>query len=144
MAIEDYRNASARSRDKDPDARIGLTLPIRSGQNGFFKSSSTLLEQTKTNLKNLLLTVKGERLAQPEFGSNIFNLLFENFEPGLEKKLEESIKSTVAQWLPHVIIKTLIIDAQDDENFVGISVGFAVRTDPNSTESISLTLARGG
>ena len=123
MAIEDYRNASARSRDKDPDARIGLTLPIRSGQNGFFKSSSTLLEQTKTNLKNLL---------------------FENFEPGLEKKLEESIKSTVAQWLPHVIIKTLIIDAQDDENFVGISVGFAVRTDPNSTESISLTLARGG
>ena len=144
MAIEDYRNASARSRDNDPDSRIGLTLPIRSGQNGFFKSSSTLLEQTKTNLKNLLLTVKGERLAQPEFGSNIFNLLFENFEPGLEKELEESIKSTVAQWLPHVIIKTLIIDAQDDENFVGISVGFAVRTDPNSTESISLTLARGG
>ena len=144
MAIEDYRNASARTRDNDPDSRIGLTLPIRSGQNGFFKSSSTLLEQTKTNLKNLLLTVKGERLAQPEFGSNIFNLLFENFEPGLEKKLEESIKSTVAQWLPHVIIKTLIIDAQDDENFVGISVGFAVRTDPNSTESISLTLARGG
>ena len=144
MAIEDYRNASARSRDNDPDAKIGVTLPIRSGQGGFFKTSSTLLEQTKTNLKNLLLTVKGERLAQPEFGSNIFNLLFENFEPGLEKKLEESIKSTVAQWLPHVIIKTLIIDAQDDENFVGISVGFAVRTDPNSTESISLTLARGG
>ena len=58
--------------------------------------------------------------------------------------LEESIKSTVALWLPHVIIRTLIIDAQDDNNFVGITVGFAVRTDPNSTESISLTLARGG
>jgi phage baseplate assembly protein W len=144
MAIEDYRNASARSRDKDPDARIGLVLPIRGGQHGFFKSSSTLLEQTKTNLKNLLLTVKGERLAQPEFGSNIFNLLFENFEPGLEKKLEGSIKKTVAQWLPHVIIKTLIIDAQDDDNFVGISIGFSVTSDPSSTDSISLTLARGG
>lgn len=144
MALEDYRNASARSRDSDPDAKIGIQLPIKSGQGGFFKTTSTLLEQTKTNLKNLLLTVKGERVAQPEFGSNIFNLLFENFEPGLEKKLEESIKSTVALWLPHVIIKTLIIDAQDDNNFVGITVGFAVRTDPNSTESISLTLARGG
>ena len=53
MAIEDYRNASARSRDNDPDARIGISLAIRCGQNGFFKSSSTLLEQTKTNLKNL-------------------------------------------------------------------------------------------
>ena len=70
--------------------------------------------------------------------------MFENFEPGLEKKLEESIKSTVAHWLPHVIIKTLIIDAQDDQNTVGISIGFAVKTDPNSTESVSLTLARGG
>lgn len=144
MAIEDYRNASARSRDKDPDARLGLVLPIRNGQNGMFVSSSTLLEQTKTNLKNLLLTVKGERLAQPEFGSSIFNLLFENFEPGLGKKLEGSIKKTVAQWLPHVIIKTLIIDVKDDSNFVGINIGFAVKTDPQSTESISLNLARGG
>ena len=144
MALENPRTTTVRLRDKDPDSKIGVVLPIRKGQNGFFKQSSTLLEQTKSNLKNLLLTVKGERLAQPEFGSNIFNLLFENFEPGLEKKLEGSIKKTVAQWLPHVIIKTLIIDAQDDDNFVGISIGFSVTSDPNSTDSISLTLARGG
>ena len=44
MALEDYRNASARSRDSDPDAKIGIQLPIRSGQGGFFKTTSTLLE----------------------------------------------------------------------------------------------------
>ena len=63
MALEDYRNASARSRDSDPDAKIGIQLPIKSGQGGFFKTTSTLLEQTKTNLKNLLLPNSTESIS---------------------------------------------------------------------------------
>jgi phage baseplate assembly protein W len=142
MALENPRTASTRARDKDPDSKIGIVFPLRNSQNGFFASSSTILEQTKTNLKNLLLTVKGERLGQPEFGSNIFNLLFENFDPDLEKKLETSIKDTVATWLPHVHIINLIIDAQEDENYLNISMGYEIENSHNATDSISLRLAR--
>ena len=99
MALENPRTTTVRLRDKDPDSKIGVVLPIRKGQNGFFKQSSTLLEQTKSNLKNLLLTVKGERLAQPEFGSNIYNVLFENMDEGFSKKIEDSIREAVAKWL---------------------------------------------
>ena len=57
MALENPRTTTVFLRDNDPDSKIGVTLPLQVGKNGFFKQSDTLLEQTKSNLKNLLLTV---------------------------------------------------------------------------------------
>ena len=142
MALNNPRTSSTRLRDSDPDSKIGIVLPIRSGQGGFFKQSSTLIEQTLSNMKNLLLTVKGERLGQPTFGSNIYNILFENFDVGFTKKLEDAIKDSVATWLPHVLINNLIVKASPDTNTVSISVGFSIITDPNATESLTLNLRR--
>jgi hypothetical protein len=142
MALENPRTASSRARDNDPDSKIGIVFPIRNSQDGYFATSGTILAQTKTNLKNLLLTVKGERLGQPEFGCEIFNLLFENFDPDLEKKLEASIKDAVSEWLPHVHIINLIIDAQEDENYLSISLSYGIENSHNATDSISLRIAR--
>ena len=43
MALENPRTTTVRLRDKDPDSKIGVVLPIRKGQNGIFKKSSTLV-----------------------------------------------------------------------------------------------------
>ena len=142
MALNNPRTSSTRRRDSDPDSKIGVVLPIRAGQGGYFKQSSTLLEQTLSNMKNLLLTVKGERLGQPTFGSNIYNILFENFDTGFTKKLEDAIKESVATWLPHVLINNLIVNASPDTNTVNISVGFSIITNPSATESLTLNLRR--
>ena len=142
MALDNPRTSSTRLRDSDPDSKIGVVLPIRAGQGGYFKQSSTLLEQTLSNMKNLLLTVKGERLGQPTFGSNIYNILFENFDTGFTKKLDDAIKESVATWLPHVLINNLIVNASPDTNTVNISVGFSIITNPSATESLTLNLRR--
>ena len=68
--------ASARENDLNPDIRIGLKLPFNRGSSGLFAQSQTTLEQTGSNIKNLLLTSKGERVMQPEFGSRLRDLLF--------------------------------------------------------------------
>lgn len=142
MALDNPRTTSTRARDNDPDAQIGVTLPFRISQQGFFRTSSTLLEQTKSNLKNLLLTVKGERVGQPTFGCNIFNVLFENYDADLDNKIIESIRDSVATWLPHVILNNIIVNTSEDTNEVFISIMFSLQTDPSATESISLNLLR--
>ena len=142
MALENPRNATSRQRDKDPDSRLGLTFPLSMGSKGYFKTSSTLLEQTKSNLKNLLLTVKGERIAQPEFGSGIYNVLFENFDSDFTERMRSEINDSIQQWLPHVIVKGLVIDAQPDNNLVSIELSFGLVQDANATESITLNLQR--
>lgn len=144
MALENPRNAAVRTRDKDPDTFIGVTLPFSRGKEGWFKSSKSLSEQTKTNLKNLLLTVKGERVNQPELGCDLFNVLFEPMDDNLNIKIDTSIREAVSKWLPHVILKNVLVDLSENENLVNVSITFSTNIDPGATDSITLNLARAG
>ena len=69
---------SVRETDKNPDKFVGLTFPLDLTAFSTFEQSKTLLQQTKSNLRNLLLTTKGERVFQPEFGSDLTRLIFDN------------------------------------------------------------------
>ena len=144
MALENPRNAAVRTRDRDPDTFIGVSLPFSLGKNGWFKATKTVSEQTKSNLKNLLLTVKGERVNQPELGCDLFNVLFEPMDDSLSGKIDTSIREAVSTWLPHVILKNVAVDITENENLVNISVTFSTSVDPGATDSITLNLARDG
>ena len=70
------------------DYAIGITLPIQNGNGGYFNQSFITSEQIKSNIKNLLLTKKYERVMQPELGSGLQDLLFVfNDEDNLNKKI---------------------------------------------------------
>ena len=73
--------------DLEPDIAVGITLPFGKDK-GLFSLSYTTEEQSISNLKNLLLTRKGERLFQPEFGSSVYSLLFEQMTPDLSTLLD--------------------------------------------------------
>ena len=113
--------------DLDPDVLIGLQLPLGVHQNGVFKQTQTLLEQTKSNIRNLLLTRRGERLGNPTFGSNLMRVLFEPNEPDVLKvQVEETINESLSEFLPFVTLvetqvtndgHTLNIVAQFDTEF---------------------------
>ena len=69
-------------KDLNPDTFIGISLPLDYGSQGFFNQTKTTLQQVGHNIQNLLLTQKGERLGNPNFGSNLMRILFEpNNEP---------------------------------------------------------------
>jgi phage baseplate assembly protein W len=55
---------------------IGITLPIRLGQTGMFDQSTTVIQQVRSNFKNLILTKKGERVGQPDLGCDLWKILF--------------------------------------------------------------------
>ena len=54
---------------------IGVAFPL--DDVNLFSGTQTVKEQVKSNLLNLLLTEKGERINQPDFGIGLKNLLFE-------------------------------------------------------------------
>ena len=55
---------------------IGVSLPFNA--KGVFNKTYSTKEQIKSNLINLLLTDKGERIMNPEFGADLRRSLFEN------------------------------------------------------------------
>lgn len=112
---------------------IGLTLPLSFGDNTFNQSFLTK-DQVKSNIKNLLLTKRGERILQPEFGSNLQELLFEQSVDDLETKIEDTITDTLEQWLPYVTAEEIDIESTDslkDTNTLKVSIKFRIGDDIN-------------
>jgi len=96
-------------KDLNPDTFIGIALPLQHGSQGFFDKTKTMLEQTKSNIRNLLLTIKGERLGNPTFGSDLMRIIFEPDAGNINDRIEESIRSSIAEWLPAVNIRNVEI-----------------------------------
>ena len=80
---------------------IGVTLPFNN-PNGVFNVSYTNVDQVLSNLKNLLLTQKGERIMQPEFGTDLQYYLFEQITDELtfKEQLLGEIRSALGMWMP--------------------------------------------
>lgn len=90
---------------------IGVTLPFNNS-GGIFNYSYTNRDQVFSNLKNLLLTNKGERYMEPDFGTGIRSLLFENIsdEEEFKDRLKGEIESAISQWMPYLIIQTIQVE----------------------------------
>ncbi len=90
---------------------IGVTIPFNN-PNGIFFQSYTNRQQAFSNVKNLLSTAKGERYMQPDFGSELRFILFENIndEGDLEEKIKGDIISAITTWLPYLNITRLDVN----------------------------------
>jgi phage baseplate assembly protein W len=74
------------------------------------------------SLKNLLLTDKGERLFQPNIGSNIRQLLFENFTPQTTTLLKQFIAETIDNHEPRANLLDVSVSPDPDNNSLMVSL----------------------
>tara|TARA_Y100000816_G_scaffold86989_1_gene59905 strand:+ start:195 stop:599 length:405 start_codon:yes stop_codon:yes gene_type:complete len=126
--------ASVREIDKNDDIYVGVRFPLDHSQEGFFYKTKTILEQAKSNMRNLLLTSKGERVMQPEFGSTLTDVLFNQGED-VETEIDEAIREAVSNWLPYVIINE--INMFQEGNQVDVSIDFSVTLEPDSFDTLT-------
>jgi hypothetical protein len=131
--------ASIREINQNDDVFVGIKLPFRFGTTGFFNQSKTVKEQSFSNLKNLILTIKGERVGQPEFGCDVHRIIFEPITDTTGESIEEAVRDAVSIWLPHITVHNVYVSIDDqDTNKILLSFEYSVDVeDPDSIENIS-------
>ena len=130
---------SAREIDLNPRTYVWLSFPLRSDNNNDFALTKNSLEQSRHNLKNLLLTHVGERVGQPEFGSNLRALCFEPNDNNLPEKIEEDVRMSVEKWLPYIDIQTVdTLTDEAEQNKVFVKITYSTTLDPETLHSITL------
>lgn len=83
-------------------------------------------------LKNLILTNHYEVPFQPDIGSNVRALLFENLDTITASALETEISRTIENYEPRVQIISISVSPDFDNNAFGVTLSFNVinRTEP--------------
>jgi len=123
---------------------LGIGINKSSNSNGVFSTNYTTLTQAKDNLKNLILTKKGERLMNPEFGCDVWLVLFEQMDGAtIESRIETSIVDAVDTWLPYLSLTSIVFDYDDndiDANRISLDIQFALASNPNLTESVQINI----
>ncbi len=123
---------------------LGIGINTISNVGGAFSVNYTTLNQAKSNLVNLILTRNGERLMQPEFGCDIWRILFEPIVEGqIEQRIETSILDAVEMWLPYLNIDEIIFDYDEndiDNNSVSLDVKFSLKSNRNLGESVTINV----
>ena len=100
-------------------------------------------EAVKTALKHLILTKNFERPFQPEIGTQLTSLLFENFTSAVKIAMERTIKETIEKFEPRVRIIDIAVNEIPNSNDLIVNIVFAlINTDRPLTISTFLSRVR--
>ena len=119
----------ARMYDTQLDKFIGVKLPIANSQYGYWNPSIVSVEQVKSNLMNLILTRRNERVMEPNFYCGIHDLLFEPLnKTETEQTAKDMIREAIKTWMGYVDIAELEVKSESiiDENRLTIYIKFSI------------------
>jgi phage baseplate assembly protein W len=125
---------------------LGIGINRVSDSNGIFAVNYTTLKQAKDNLKNLILTRKGERIMNPLFGCDVSDILFEPMvDSSISQRIEDSILEAVQTYLPYLEIQQILFDYDDediDANKIVLDIKFALTINPSLSDNLMLDIKK--
>ena len=132
-------NSEVRSNS---DSAIGIKFPFNGKR--VFNSTFTTLDQSESNLKNLLLTGLGERYELTEFGTSLKFLLFEQQTDQLKIAIDEEIRRAVNKWLPYINLEKLETEFDTPgPNIIKIVIDYTV-SDIDALKSLTIEANENG
>ena len=114
--------------DLNPNQGIGVALPFN--PDNIFTINYTTKDQIKSNLLNFMLTNKGERFFNPNYGANIRALLFEqNTDLG---QIKNSLMSSIGNNFPTITVNALDFYPEVDNSSLKIVLNYTVNKQTDS------------
>jgi phage baseplate assembly protein W len=123
--------------DLQGNIAIGISLPFN-GPAGPFNSTYSTQDQIKSNFINLLLTNKGERIYNPQFGADLKKVLFEGVVGEIETVIRSLITTNTAVFVPEITINNITFSspssAQAQNNTISVTIIYTINISGNADQ----------
>ena len=77
-------------------------------------------------VRNIVLTTPGEKFFDPDFGSSVSEILFENVDEITAISIEDEIKSSLNNYEPRVELIDVNVDPNFDENQFDVLITYRI------------------
>ena len=121
--------------DTNNNIRIGLGFPLNSIN--MASGTTNTRDQLKSNFLNLLLTVPGERINQPNYGVGLKRKLFENNLD--ESTLLEDISNQTSFYMPEISLNSIKINQDIDEYKTTIALDYSIADQASDSIQINFS-----
>ena len=123
--------------DLKPSTGVGISVPF-DGATGI-NTTYTTTDTIKSNLINFLLTGKRERVMNPNFGSGLREILFEQLTADTTTTINDLIKGGVEEFFPQVVIQNLDITLDENNQTINIYLKYTI-INTNIEDELQLNL----
>lgn len=109
----------------------GIKFPIQiiSEEGKCLDLNMTKAQMVKSQLMHVLFTPIGQRLRQPDFGSNLIQFLFNPNENETFSDVMLSLKQIVKKWVPDCSLENIIIRETDNGLGLNANIRYSVKED---------------
>jgi len=99
-------------------ATYNIRFPLEDdvNTNTYFKLTKVTKDALSSDLILLLLTQKGERYYEPDYGTNLLKYIFEPNDTITADDVEQEIKRTVSLYIPALTINSVTFNWNYDDN----------------------------
>jgi phage baseplate assembly protein W len=100
-----------------------IKFPLRDDvtTNTYFQMSTVTKDAFSSDLLLLLLTQRGERYYEPDYGTNLLKYIFEPNDSLTSTDVEQEIKRVVSLYIPALTIEKVTFNWNVDDNGEAIS-----------------------
>ena len=77
-------------------------------------------------VRNIVLTTPGEKFFDPDFGSSVGEILFENVDDITAVSIEDEIKSSLKNYEPRVELIDVNVEPNFDENQFDVTISYRI------------------
>jgi len=82
------------------------------------------MEDIRQSLFLLLSTIPGERLMRPEYGCNLYQLVFENFDVSTQTRAIDLVEQAILYFEPRIKVEEVTIKVEVMESIAYINIHF--------------------
>lgn len=117
-------------------------FPLKLDDINGYMMMDNIKDVAKFHLRNLILTSKGERISDSNYGVGAKRYLFEPLTRGNINLLRDDIEQQISNYLSYISINRINVIPHEDESSVQVSINYSIPSlGFNDTATIDLSPA---
>ena len=117
---------------------ININYPFKDSKKGFFLDLTEQDNQAiKADLLHLILTRRGQRLYNPDFGTDLLRFIFEPNDALTEQGVKDEIRTVVKRFLPKLKLDEIIIAGSPESEYAAVvTISYTISDDVFTTSDM--------
>ena len=108
---------------------FGIKFPFRKDdfQHFFVDANNSAADKVKSQLMHIVFTPKGQRIRNPEFGTDLIKYIFDQNDGATWEAVKNEVSESVNRWATNIKLNNIqVVKNEEDEHEIYVRLDYSV------------------